>query len=142
MELPSRSCDREASRKGQPHLLAELRDREQAHQETFIRMSEEVEEFRKAFCSETQLRDEAYMDAMSQDDGNSLEIELRRSQSTVNQLTNQIEELQEMAHSLSDSQQLKDLDTASSSGFAHAPGKPLVFSEFFKPALPRQLQLC
>ena len=87
-------------------------------------MSEEMVEFRKAFCSEAQLRKEAYVDAMSLDDGNHLEIELRRSQSTVNELTNQIEELQEMVHSLSDSQQLKDLDTASSSAFSRAPGKP------------------
>ena len=55
-------------------FLAELRDREQAREETLIRMSEEVEEIRKAFCFETQLRDEAYMDAMSLDDGNNLEI--------------------------------------------------------------------
>ena len=55
-------------------FLAELRDREQAREETLIRMSEEVEEFRKVFWFETQLRDEAYMDAMSLDDGNNLEI--------------------------------------------------------------------
>ena len=47
MELSSRSHDCETSGNGHLHLLAELRDREHAHQETLIRISEEAEELRK-----------------------------------------------------------------------------------------------
>ena len=55
MELSSGRRDCEASRNGQLHLLAELRDREYAHQETLIRRSEEMEELRKVRFSESEL---------------------------------------------------------------------------------------
>ena len=76
-------------------------------------MSEEVEELRNARFSEERLREEAYVDAISEDDGNNLETRLRESQSTVNQLTRQIEELQVVVVSLKESQDFKDLETAS-----------------------------
>ena len=52
LELSSRSQEREASRNGLFHLLAELRDREYAHQETLIRRSGELRKVRfpKAKC--------------------------------------------------------------------------------------------
>ena len=56
MELSS--C--EGSRNGQLYLLAGLRDRERAHPHTFISIFEQV-------------RDETYMDAISFDEGNTLE---------------------------------------------------------------------
>ena len=59
-----------------------------------------------------------------------LDSELRESQSTVNQLADQIQELHEVINSLSESQDFKDLETASSSGSTHAPGKPSVFPSF------------
>ena len=59
-----------------------------------------------------------------------LDSELRESQSTVNRLAHQIRELHEMINSLSESQDFKDLETASSSGSTHAPGKPSVFPSF------------
>ena len=52
MQLSSRSHDCESSRNIQVHLLADLRDRERAHQETLIRMTPELEELRKVRCSE------------------------------------------------------------------------------------------
>ena len=66
-----------------------------------------------------------------------LETELPEGQSTVNQFTHQMMELQEVINSFSESQDFKDLETASSSGSADAPAKPL-FSEFVKSAVPRQ----
>ena len=52
---------------------------------------------------------------------NILDTELRESQSTLDQLTHQMRELQKVAHFLRESQDSKDLETASSSGSAHAP---------------------
>ena len=86
------SC--EGSRNGQLYLLAGLRDRERAHQHTFICMFEQV-------------RDETYMDAISFDEGNTLEAAPPRA-----------------------SQDFKDLETASSIGPVHAPGKPFFFRVF------------
>ena len=59
-----------------------------------------------------------------------LNTEVRESGPTVNQLTQQVRELQEVKHSLSGSQDFKDLETASSSGSTHAPGKQSVFPKF------------
>ena len=128
MELSSLSQDCETARIGQRHLLAEVRDREQAHQETLTRMCPEVEELKKIRCSEAELREEAFMDAISQDDGNKLETESREIQSTVHELTHQTNEPQEEANLLSESQDFKYLETASCSGSAHAPGN----DEFFR----------
>ena len=83
-----------------------------SHQETLIQTNKEVEELRKVRCSAADLREEAF---------------LQKRQSTVNQLTHQ---LQEVVNSLSESQDFKDFETACSSGSANAPGKPFVFSEF------------
>ena len=66
------------------------------------------------------------MDVVSQDGEHNLENELRESHSTVNQCTHQIKELQQVANSLSESQVIKDFETVSSSGSAHAPGTPLI----------------
>ena len=50
--------------------------------------------------------------------------ELQESQSTVNQLTVQIQELQDKVNSLSDSKDFHDPETASSSGLFHVPSHP------------------
>ena len=65
MELSRRSQDCETARIGQRHLLAELRDREQAHLETLTRMCPEVEELKKVRCSEAELCEEPFIDAIS-----------------------------------------------------------------------------
>ena len=76
------------------------------------------------------MREEASQDEISQDGDKHLGTELRESESTVNQLTNQMKELQEVVNSLSESEAFKDLETSSSSGSVHAPGKPFVFRVF------------
>ena len=53
-------------------------------------MRDEVEELRKTRGSESELREEAYQDAISQDVGNNLETDLWEIQSTVIKLTRQI----------------------------------------------------
>ena len=66
-----------------------------------------------------------------------LDHELREIKSTVEKLTQEILELQEVLNSYSESQDVKDLETASSSGSAQALGKLSVFQSFFKPCQPR-----
>ena len=58
---------------------------------------------------------------------NILDHELRDSQSTFEKLSLEMPEVQEVINSLGESQDFKDLETASGSGSAHAPGKPSVF---------------
>ena len=130
LELYSPSHDSETSRNGQIHLLAELRDPGCAHEETLVRLSEEMEELRNVRYSNEKLLEEAYMDANSQFDMNNLEMKLQESQSTVNQLTHQIKELEEVVNSLMESQDLTDLETARSSGSIHAPSKQMIFLVF------------
>ena len=87
-----------------------------------MQRSKAVEELRKVRCSEAEVREEPYMDAVSQDREKNLEIELRERPSTVNQLTHQMKELQEvLVVSLKIS---KDLETASCLGSVRAPAKP------------------
>ena len=59
-----------------------------------------------------------------------LDTEVRESGPTVNQLTQQVRELQEVKHSSSGSQDLKDFETGSSSRSTHAPSKPSVVPKF------------
>ena len=51
-------------------------------------------ELRKTRRSEAELREEAYQDTISQDGENNLETGMRETQSTVNQRTHQMKELQ------------------------------------------------
>ena len=91
-----------------------------SHQETLIQTNKEVEELRKVRCCATDLREAAF---------------LQERQSTVTQLTHQP---QEVVNSLSESQDFKDLETASSSGSANAPDKPFVFFRVFQLCRSRQ----
>ena len=77
------------ARHEQLQLIAELRNREGAHQETLVHMNKVVEELRTFRCSEAELLEEAYIDAISQDGEKKLETESWESRSTVNQLTHQ-----------------------------------------------------
>ena len=108
---------------------------ERSHRE--IPLRDEVGELRKTRRSEANLREEAYLDVVSQEGQNILDTELLERQSTLNKLTKQMRELQEGIISLSESQDFKDLETVSSSGSTHAPSKPSVFPSFFHFALPR-----
>ena len=60
---------------------------------------------------------------------NFLDESEKESQSTVNQLTVQIQELQDKANSLNDGRDFHDPETASSSGLSHVPGHPFHCSE-------------
>ena len=74
------------------------------------------------------------MDASSQHEEDHLEIKLQESSSTVIQLTHRIKKLQDLVNSLKESQDFRDLKTASCTGSTHASGKQVVFSEFFSQA--------
>ena len=52
------------------------------------------------------------------------DLDVRESQSTVNQLTVQRQELQDRINCLNDSRDCKDLETAGSSGSVHVPSHP------------------
>ena len=100
MEPSSRHCDCDVSRNGQLHLLAELRDREQAQQEALSRVSQEREELRNARWSAARFREEAKIDATSQGKScQNIEDKLLESKSTINQLSQQIMGLQEVVNS-------------------------------------------
>ena len=98
---PSTNCG--AFQQKQYLLITELRNRERAHRETLVHMIKEAKELRKVCCSDAELREEAYQDAVSQDGGKTLETELRESQSTVNLLTQHMKQLQGVINSLSES---------------------------------------
>ena len=78
----------EGSRREQPRLHEELAQRERALRETHIRSIHEVEELKRA--------QEVRIDEFSRD-------ELRESQATFQELTSQIQELQERVNFANDS---------------------------------------
>ena len=82
----------------------------------------EMDALKEMCCSQTDRAQASYADSLSlfRHEENDSENELRKSQSTVNQLT--VQELQEHINSLSDTRDFKDLETASSSEPLYAPG--------------------
>ena len=102
MKLSNRQHGNEAARNGQIHLLTELRDREQAHQEALSRVSPDVEAFRNARLSEARLREEVYVHANTQ--GESCD---KIEESTFNQLMQQMQELQVVVNSMLEAQDFK-----------------------------------
>ena len=117
----------ENSRRAQAWLQAELENRERAQQETCFRTLQEVEELKMNGSTQAESTLESRADDLSRQD-------LRESQSTVNQLTVQIQEFQDKVDSLNDPRDFRDLETASSSGLSdvhrHPPSVP---SSFEKP---------
>ena len=83
-----------------------------------------MEELKEICCTEAERTQGLRADEFSRD-------ELRESQSSMNQLTVQIQELQVTVNFLNDSRDSKDLVTASSSGSFHVPGHPLIVQSFF-----------
>ena len=65
-----------------------------------------------------------------------LSTQTEEKNSTVNQLTVQIQELQDKVSSLTDAKQICDPETASSSGLSHVPGQPMSI------ATPRGMICC
>ena len=120
--------DCEKSRQEQYLLITELRSRERAHQETLCYMRDDVQVLRETRLSVAEFREKACQDAISHEGENILDTEFWGSHSTVDDLTQQQRELQEVTNSLNGS-----------------PGKPSVarqtvgLPEFF-PALTRRDQ--
>ena len=121
MELSSRSCDGETSRNGQLRLLAELRGRECAHEEALVRVSEGVEEIRNGrVLKQNCVMKKACVDGISQNGGDNLgEFAGEPVHSQPIHASNQ--EQQEVVR---ESQDVTDLEIATSSGSVHVPSKP------------------
>ena len=82
-----------------------------------MRRLQEKEEFEKMFCSEAERAKQLRIDELSAQE--------KKSKSTVNLLTVQIQELQDKVNSLNDSKGFSDPETASSSGLSHVPSQPM-----------------
>ena len=88
MELYHTNQVYENSRREQAWLQAELENRERAHQETRIRTLQEGEVLKRICCADAERSEQLRGGDLSRQ-------ELLESQSTVNQLTTLIQELQE-----------------------------------------------
>ena len=98
-------------------LCTELDWRERVLQEDGTRNLQVLEEFKKICCTEPERPKQLRIDE--------LPAQEKESQSTVNLLTVQIQELQDKVKSLSDSREFCDPETASSSGLSHVPSHPM-----------------
>lgn len=78
-----------------------------------------MEELEKICCTEAERTQQLRVDDLSRQ-------ELQESQSTLNQLTVQIQEVQDKANSLNESRGFHDPETASSSGLSHVPSHPMI----------------
>ena len=73
------------------------------------------------------------MQSYSRHEEKMLQNEFRESQSTVNQLTVQIQKLEVYISSLDEARE-KDFETVNSIWSFHVPGQPLKISQFFRTA--------
>ena len=114
-ELHKKRRHDEASRQEQALIRAQLQSSERVFRESRIATMHEMDALKEICCSQADRVQESYADSLSlfRHEENDSVNELRRSQSTVNQLT--VQELQEHINSLSDARDFKDLETASSS---------------------------
>ena len=78
-----------------------------------------MEELEKTCCTEAERTQQLRVDDLSRQ-------ELQGSQSTLYQLTVQIQELQDRANSLNESRGYHDPETARSSGLSHVPTHPMI----------------
>ena len=111
MEIDHTNLGYETSRREQARLHEELAKRERALRETHIRSIHEVEELRRA--------QELRIDEFSRQ-------ELRQSQATFNELTSQIQELQERVNLMNDSREFQDVESACSGRLSTVPSQPAV----------------
>ena len=88
-----------------------------------MRTFQDMKELKEICCSEGDRVQESRTDEFSRD-------ELRRSQSTVNQLTVRIHKLQDRKNCLKDSRDLQNLETASTSGSLHVLGHDPIVPSF------------
>ena len=98
----------ETSRREQARLHEELAQREKVLREARIRYIHEVEELQRA--------QEMRIDEFSRN-------ELRGSNATIQELTSQVQELQERRNSLNDSGEFHDVESICSGKFSHVPSQ-------------------
>ena len=101
-----------------------------------------MEALKKTKQSDFELREEAYQDAIMEEDENFLDYELRESHSKIERRTQEIGERQDTLNSRHESQYFTDLETASSSRSMHAPSKPFIFRVFSQLLWPRLMPFC
>ena len=77
---------------------------------------QEIEEFRRICCEETDRAGQARIDELS--------LHQERNSTTVGQLLAQIQDVQNKVNSLSDAREFYDPETASSSGATDVPSQP------------------
>ena len=106
----------EESRKEQPRLHEELAQQERVLRETQIRSIHEVGELKRA--------QEMRIDEFSRN-------ELRESHATIQELTSQIQELQERMNYMNDSGEFQDVESICSGKLSHVP-----VSQAIVPSLP------
>ena len=93
-----------------------MEDRERALEENRVRNLQEIQESNKFCYTEAERAKQLRIDEFY--------IQEKQSQSTVNQLAVQIQELQDEVNSLNDSIEIFDPEPASSSGLSHVPSHP------------------
>ena len=103
----------EESRREQARLHEELAQRENALRETHIRSVREVEELKRA--------QEMRIDEFSRN-------ELRESHATIQELTSQIQELQEGMSNVNDSTECQDIESLCSGKLSHVPSQSAVLA--------------
>ena len=98
-------------------LCTELEMRDRALQEDHTRSYQEIDELKKMCCTEAESAKPLRSDGLS--------TQKETSESSVNQLMVQIQELHDTVNSLNDAREYHDPETASSSGLSHVPSEPL-----------------
>ena len=93
----------------------EMRDR--ALQEDRTKSHQEIEELRRICSTQAERARQLRIDELSSQE--------EESESVVNQVMVQIQELQDKINSLSDARKWFHLETASSSGLSHVPSQPM-----------------
>ena len=106
-ELHKKSRHYETSPQEQALIRAQLQSSERVVRESRIATMHEMHALKEMCCSQADRVQESYADSLSlfRREENDSVNELRKSQSTVNQLT--VQELQEHIHSLSDARDFK-----------------------------------
>ena len=107
----AQNCGYETSRRDQPRLHEESAQREKALRDTRIRNVQEVEELKRA--------QEMRIDEFSRN-------ELRVSHATIQELTSQIQELQEGMNCMNDSREFQDVESMRSGELSHVPSRPAI----------------
>ena len=112
LELDSVKCGYEESRREQARHDEELARREKARRDTRIRNIHEVPELKRALAMR--------IDKFSIH-------KLRESHASIQELTSQIEELQERMNYVNVSREFQDVESFCSGKLSHVPSQPAIF---------------